>query len=481
MNKYCAIIPSALKDEPRIKSALANKTSSPCQFSELTAEYEYEGEHFCLMHLPYQIDKQKDFEVKFNELLKSGHTDFSFISAAYLHIIQHKKDLSFLGANLWNLNISHSKIKYLNLNSTAIHVSKIKNCAVSNLNLRQAALNSITFYKSHICYLITKACVLSPPKSTLYYDGRGSSFIITKSKIKSFVFAENECRINLEITNSEIEGIDLRDTIFYLSPVFSEKHVKELKSLNLPGRKYFKLRELKKLSSSKTEIFRNFKQTFFPNNRLPKITELLKRFKSAIKNKNKAWKNQHKKFRDIYNLCKSHHMHNEQADYFYLMQYCFEKSGEKTRLLRFTSRAYRWTSEYGQNILRPLFSLGSIILLFSILLWKFYNVDFGKALILSTQQIIKPFSLLYDQEQQNIVEKNGADHEISANCQLVKNNALKRKYFDFSNETIACTQNDIRPIEISGWLSSWVILDSITSLSFLALFILALRWNFKKA
>lgn len=128
----------------------------------------------------------------------------------------------------------------------------------------------------------------------------------------------------------------------------------------------------------------------------------------------------------MYNITKKRDMFSEQAEYFYLMQHYFGKAKESGLFNSFISWLYRIFSNYGQSTLRPIISLISVWVVFALL----YEKDW----LLSVQQIVKPYSILFQESK-----------------------------------------------ELCKWQLFLGTLESTAAIALIALFLIALRWRFRKA
>ena len=132
-------------------------------------------------------------------------------------------------------------------------------------------------------------------------------------------------------------------------------------------------------------------------------------------------------------------MYPEQNDYYYLMQKCLDHTNRLFIINRIISKLYRFFSSYGQSTVKPIFWLILVWVIsaafYSILIPSAYGIGENKMIsegfLLSAQQIVKPYNILFDDSKGMI-------------------------------------------IHILGFF------ESSLSITLITLFILALRWNFRK-
>ena len=139
-------------------------------------------------------------------------------------------------------------------------------------------------------------------------------------------------------------------------------------------------------------------------------------------------------------------------DYYYMKKKCFEKKTSENKWIILASRLYRWSSDYGQDIKKPV--LGIFILIVFFFFLNLIFMDSRQAFQLSFDNIISPFFLL----------KTGNF------CRAIETVSL----MDASQYIVQKCQ---KASPILYFLS---VVESLMSLGLIAVFLISIRWNFKK-
>jgi hypothetical protein len=420
-------LPKIRQDAKRIGKAIAEAGSQSVSFcafeGHIKAEYEYEGENFCIMHLPFIAKEQKQelFEItkeKFQELIKLGLTRYDFVNAEGLTIGPdiEAKYFSFIGADLWSISIC----------ATIKHDLIFKAARLQGENKISGNIDRIIVMdcdcSSDLSLASTQASQRLIQRSTFHaspehlrFQTNNHKICLDKAKIDNFTFVDNDCNIYLELDHAEIKTLDLGRSRFGLCPsFFNTDFADKNKHIFLPNRQSFNIKQLRKdvYIPSNFTIFCNYiaaaLQRIFkwnarkkighhlkPNLEIKPTNSLWRKFSSwcQVKKSFNPMEEQYRRFLEIYNIVKKRGMYFEQGEYFYLMQYCFECTNKGGMLNNIFSRAYRFFSDYGTNIFKPIGSLIATWFLFGCLYhWHF---------LLSAQQIVKPYAMFFDETQKH--------------------------------------------------------------------------------
>lgn len=446
--KICNVIQESEKVTPRIKKTLQNNHPLHCQFKDLHPEHEFEGENFCILHLPFEEKKDKNIFDKTNEIIISqinkNQTDFSYVSTCGLELKDLKiEKLFFKGASLSSLTLSNCNIyDTLNLNNVQLRgVNKINNC--KRINILRLQYSVIT---GHLKIENTKIMEFYSWESNYYsetnlirLDYKNHGIIFDNAKIKIFRFTKNQCQLCLVfLNNSEItEELDLENTVFYTCPSFFDaKTTNSSNEIIFPEKNNFNLKKISPLRSIFHNVFKNSFTNIFDRRFINIIKptlhkKLCLKIRSGMTKRSNAFYNEYKKFRALYDLTKSRNMFLEQSNFFYLMQYCFEKTQKIKRTDKIISFLYRKFSDYGQNSLKPLIWLAALKFAFAKLYSVCLNISYKTAFFISIQQTIRPYRLLFD------------------------------KHLSYSSYFIS-------------------FIDSTLSIILISLLLITLRWNFRK-
>lgn len=450
-NKSCCIISETLKkNNPRLKKAFDRHPLDKCQFHNISsATYEYEGNYYCLLHLPCKAAKKNELKAEIiaalNKYISNNQNVFNYICIDQVKInLTIGAKYSFVGAQLLNVELSGSYPESVNF-----AYSKIENLTVTSLytarfEMRECLIiSNFHFVNSKTnCLFAGWNTIILKDKKTEFNDLNFKFYL--NGDIETIILVHNKFYIPLRVEAKDIKELKFPRNTFFSCPIIFQENIKNIPILSLPQKKAFSFTKYPKSCISK------------------KMEEYLGEG---------AWADQYKKFREIYNIAKMRNMYTEQSDYFSLMQYCLRKSKQQPFLLRLFSSLYQIVSDYGQSVLRPL-----LVLFFSFFIFggifSLLGVKRSDAFYLSLTQIIKPYSLLYDSDTRIIMQ----------NYNSIKNNELIYN-LDKPAEKNSSQQNSFLLADMQkGWffiISS--IMESTTSIVLLTCFILALRWNFRKA
>ena len=446
--KQCCVISQHDENYNVISQARLNQQGSAfyCQFfDKLKAEFEYCGEKFCILHLPMKAKENLSLFTKSNsvfyEMLSAGKTNFDYSQLCDIHISDYNtkncsNSLSFNGSFLWTIKInSGNSIRYIYIDYSILKgIIEIKHSNFDRIHVTNAIISDYFAIEDCTIYgLYIRKSVFNSGDNPMRPHRNTREIKLPKTKIHEFNFINNICKLELRLDFSEIEEVRLDGTIFYLCPsLFNSELKSKNKTLVLPQRKNFRYKDY-------------FAQTYTKNRFSLKQFLYFKNFKKKLKNKRGYFQSlaheEYIKLVEIYHLVSSRSMHKEQADYFYLMQYCLEKVGKLGFFTNIISKFYRVCSDYGQNIGKSLISLFITTAIFTLIYCKFSLSMYGSelqscsnnqnSLIIAIQQIVKPFNLIF------------------SNC---------NRYM----QLIGCIQ-------------------SLISIALIAIFLIALRWNFRKS
>lgn len=462
IERECYVVPDRLRKDPGLVKAIVSLPQNTffCQYSKkFMADYDHEGKQYCILHLPLEVKKEKKLMRDLNETLKQceATTNYDFISVEELKIDGNKINpvlhrLSFKGASIGRLDIDNIiGISEIDLNHSKIesHLSIINCKRIERIYFKHCDLSSnIKFNEIEAENIIIENCYFHSGNNQLLLDYRNKSITICNSSIKNFTFNLNTVELVLNFSDCNIESLNLEASKYYIAPRISESNLRGCKELILPSKKDFLL---KKLESQ----FEQFKK----------------------ETKNLIWMDQYRSFREIYNLAKNRDMYYEQSDYFHLMHLCLEKNSNVPILLRAFSTLYNIFSNYGQSIVRPILSFLGVLVI-SIFIYFSYGIGFANAGSIAIKQIIKPYSLMFDKDQKQIFESLPPSRTAEI-CELT--------YFEFPPDNIykdilrrsRCFWSTLKEIHTLAFFIGFM--ESTLALIFLTLFLLALRWNFRKA
>ena len=235
--------------------------------------------------------------------------------------------------------------------------------------------------------------------------------------------------------DTRLESFEAIQCEFYTTPSFLLLKDGITNNITLPQRKDF--------SFDKHYLMRYF---LFDKNNLHNLQAACKKYRQIKRRRILHNEREYKKLRVIYNMAKTNNWYAEQNDYNYLMRRAFERTNIITPVNRFFSKTYRVLSDYGQNIIKPLGYLIFILLLFTLIYMSIDIVNnqdsffsnFSPNLLVSLKQIISPFQLLLSS----------------------------------SSEEFKSFNTIIKPL--------FAVLESLISSTLIALFLISLRWNFKR-
>ncbi len=433
----CCVIPEGLKNHPTLKN-MQIPNPLTCQFqNDLQDLYSFNGQSFCALHLPIELEEKSINKKKiFDEMLNEGKENFQFISIQDLEVKSCGKleQLNFNGAELWSFAIRGVDLNTLDLSYCRINgINNITKIKVDYFYLKESEVSSylkIEECKFRDVALIDRSYFYFEKNKPLRLDSANYGVHWVNSEINTFRMINSICELELNFRNIKVNILDIRDTKFYLCPAFFECDFTK-KIITLPRRDDFDFSKLTNqhysTSNFKAEKFNREKKDFY------------------------AMENQYFRLREIYNLTKNNNMYAEQSDYFFLMQFALEKTTRWNRWERFLSCCYRKLSDYGTNTLKPFCSLfllwGISGVVYSLIKAtgkilsgeRFPECLFSKimsylfsGLFLSLQQIIKPYSLIFTKD-----------------------------YNSFFYILLG-------------------FVESTLSITLIALFLIGLRWNFKK-
>jgi hypothetical protein len=405
-----------------LHDAFKNYPQPECQFSDLLlADYEHENNHYCALHLPIEASQKQD--INLNEViehcLERKHTNFNYIVA--------------VGDNLvFKLN----RKKDYSFAGAQLTGVRLTGGVAKEIYMHFCRLASFDVYKLKASGLdIRDSCILSK------FDIVNSELerlFLQSNTIESIedwhAFRDNNFRFL--IAGGNIDWVRLMNNNLHVTLKIVRVEINEL---SFSENKFYSCpiienRIVANLSNIDMPEKSSFKFDYYPKDNPYILNEKStpKQFKTRVFD---DWWQQAKRFRDLYKIAKNHDYYIEQSDYFSLMQYCLNQTQKRPLSLKVISGLYKIFSDYGQSVARPVFALiFATLLLFPLIYW-IIGVPISGSLYLSLTNAFKPFSILSIDNKQ-----------------------------------------------IGDWLIIILgVSESIISIALLACFILALRWNFRKA
>ncbi|MDF2939711.1 MAG: hypothetical protein K0R66_353 [Gammaproteobacteria bacterium] len=497
-NSLCAVIPKSRIDDKRIKAAIKtldwSKDKYPCPFEPLAlpAKYDHDGEKFCLMHHPAKVDHLNvEAIIAYQKLFENGFTDFKFVNLQ-----------PSLGQGYWGLGprslSDHSearKYKMLDFTGAFLQSPNFCNIVVEEIRLHHTEIKGDAIFQNVLLgSLILKNCLIAC-NHMIFHGVQIDSFEISGSKFEQkgyskrcgtldfsgldigkdsrisnfYVAQDNTIQIPISFMSCKVSRIILEDATYEACPSFFGVALDELKELQLPSKAaYAKILHrysyLYLIKQSLKQLWNN------PVQSIKNIPYYLRMWKS----KNPFLIYEYQKFRQIYNIAKDRGMYLEQSDYYCLMRKCLENNRITPWVERLLSRLYGLFSNYGQSIIKPIIFSSLTMVVSAYLYHNMYKIDLDDAFLISEKQVIKPFSLLYDKDQQAILNATLHQSEIAIGTFDI--------YYGDGRWTITKhTASEVKAkvsLASAYWLS--VIESSCTSILIFLLF-LAVRWNFRRA
>ena len=244
----CCVVPNELRVKKNIRHALMNFDSkNQCQFyPALNPEYDYEGQKFCILHLP-----GKSFDLKksnaFEKMITEGRRNFDFTSLPKVKInFSDESHLSFVGAYIWSLNIEQSTFEDLNLSCAKIRgINRILNTTINRVYITESDVRSYLEFKG--CR-ITNFIINNTKfyyKEILRLDDSNYGIHFPDSDIALFRMINSVCELEMNFDNSRIKCFDIYGTKFYLCPSFFNFELKN-QEVTLPNIKDYDFNKLKK-------------------------------------------------------------------------------------------------------------------------------------------------------------------------------------------------------------------------------------------
>lgn len=451
--KNCCVVPEPLiLHNTRLKKAAAKQPITGCQFSDILNEiYEYKGNDYCILHLPSSSIKNKELHSRITTALEKC-ASYNIVNFDYVYISQQKIKLtlgqtySFAGTHLTNIELTGSRPKSVNFSYSRLENLSVVLLYTDRFELRNCLIiSNFHFINSETqCLFAGHNFIKIKSKEKVRFNDLNFKFYLSGT-IETIILLRNNFYIPLKIESQNIKELRFPLNNFFSCPALFRNNINNIPILNLPSKKSFRLAFLKSL----------------PKNSI--IEEYLGE---------DLWDDQYKKFREIYNIAKERNMYTEQSDYFSLMQYCLKKSKHRSCLLKLSGSIYHIISDYGQDISRPF-----AILVFSFLIFSgiFYllGINISNAFYLSLTQTIRPYSIFYDQDVKAIIYNSDVDRNKSTPPPKI----IIPKEDNYPRQD---------PYLLTDIHNSWIfiissLLESTVSLTLLACFLLALRWNFRKA
>ena len=239
-NKRCCVVSANAREDSRIANAIreigGDRSEFSCDFYNLRDFYEYEGECFCIMHLPFEA-KEKN-PILFNRTIKCFHSllkddkiqQYNFIAAANLSVPEgiDINSISFIGADLWSIAIkpmvSMGELKLDNLSFILTKFrgrNKISDANIKRIEIIDSDCSSELLIES----CAVDECLIKNSKfhsNTEYLrsDSHNYKLSLKDSKFNRFAFIGNHCETTLMLDYAEIEELELRGSKFFLCPFF---------------------------------------------------------------------------------------------------------------------------------------------------------------------------------------------------------------------------------------------------------------------
>jgi hypothetical protein len=445
-NNICCIVPSHTKNNnERLRNSFIDSRQTHCQFKTKERDLiEYNGEYFCLLHLPFEIKSEWNLHTKANEalriLINENHTNFNYICLEAPKIsLQGYRIFSFIGANLWSLDIHDSVAEQINFSYCKIQgVNNFRNNTIKYLFLKNSDISSyLNFDNNKIELFYCNENRFDSAQGHIRLDHNNYGIIFRDNNIKTLRLTNNHFFLVVEFLHLTTEVFELRKNIFYSCPILLKNDFKEIQPPVLPQIEDYDLSQMQ------------------PNDR--------------------NWQDQYRKFREIYNLAKMRDMYTEQSEYFTLMQRCLRKISTKPFFLTAASYTYEKVSDFGQSVSLPI---KWIIALYTLSFFLFLGIGINSknsAYLTITQ--LQPYSLLF-----SIEPRKALDEMCKPSTRLVEKNI-----FPFKTPLLLMQEDSVKECNTLldynyGWLLAiWSILESTIYIILLTCLGLALRWNFRKA
>tara|TARA_B100000989_G_scaffold213131_1_gene161960 strand:+ start:1214 stop:2296 length:1083 start_codon:yes stop_codon:yes gene_type:complete len=347
-SRKCAVIPSILKDNERISQAVFDvyhpyQSNISCDYSDkLEPEFEFNGEYYCLLHLPIQAGREivgrnipREKSNKIDEIIQNYNKlnkplNFNFIAAENIKIQNAKCDsLYFIGCWLWGIKITNCN----DLDEISIQFSKVQGVnEISECSARWIHLRQNLFLSGSDGLVLNK--ITSDGLSTCDNDFEQKNRIIKtgvnapqilfeNSKIDSFIFNKNNISYILRMYSNDIRRLEMRNNNFYHCPEINlSSFPNDCTSLQLPLKSDIKFDKLiSTLKAKRQSLFRkDILNSIIRAIKNPRL--FLKKRSQMIQKNSDHWNSQYMFLRGIYNLARERKMYDEQSDYFYLMQKC---------------------------------------------------------------------------------------------------------------------------------------------------------------
>lgn len=432
----CCVLPESLKqNNRRLNMSFSEFPQAQCQFFGVSTDtYEYNGNYYCLLHLPCESkDKIKlanQIQEKIQDFIAKNEINFNYICVDKINITKTISNLeySFVGIFARELIFSNCEFRSLKLERSKIKEKIIFNhCTTEKLTLSGCQLNggmSINNPKFNFMLILGNSFGLA---KNILYDDVENLFLIRKGNIETARFIGNNVYTIFEITQTSFKQLRFMKNKFSSCPILFKEDCNKISEIDLPMKNEYSF-TVAKMKYAKKRI----------------------------------WHDEYIKFREIYNIAKMREMYIEQSTYFSLMQRCQRNSSSSSCVFKFCSICYWLISDYGQSLARPMVCLFMLFLTCAFLFFSF-GITKTNATYLSLMQILKPYSLLYDREPRLLLNSFCIDDQTNKKI-----------------ERTSC-ELPITQYKYGGFFVLISMLESTLSLAFLASLILALRWNFRKA
>lgn len=433
------------KSNKRLSNAFADTKQHQCQFLGISEKtHEYEENYYCLLHLPYEVKKDRGLNQaansEFRDYIRKGETNFNFICLeGAIFSLSSNKYYSFIGAWLWTLSVHDTAIECLDISYSKIQgINTISKSTINRFYLKHCEIGShIELNNNNFHLMLFEYNYFNVNKKDIRFDVVNYGLIINQGNIDAARFIDNKFDIAVKIAKSKIKTLEFIGNKFFVCPIFFKGEFGGISELVLP--------ELKDYDFSKM----------------------------PLKKGDRYWEDQYRKFREIYNIAKMREMYLEQSSYFTLMQHCIQKTNKIPKSLRWVSYLYGAISDYGQSVSRPLGWLLGLFVVSACFFWML-GVEKSNAVYLSLTQI-KPYSILYEDEPRKLLAN-------LCETKAQNNSTMEFTSIFFLGETKNIEKCDSLVQYKNGWFFAvWSILESTVYIILLTCIGLALRWNFRKA
>lgn len=217
-----------------------------CQFSnELNAEFDFENDYFCILHLPIESNQKAELSKAIDStiinLMNIGHTNYNFVSCFNNKIFLGKKNLyTFYFSTLHAIRISGSKVGELQFHNCNLEDVLLEDIIGERIEVRKcifslrAVISKVKLDKLYI----SDSLVTHVEKDLRFNDNY--QLRLEESEIHWVRFFHNTFETTLKINGVEIKELDISSNVFYTCPIIFTDITKNLRNIDLPETKSFK-------------------------------------------------------------------------------------------------------------------------------------------------------------------------------------------------------------------------------------------------